>query len=115
MSSDKNSLLPKKLPNDNPTRPWCGLHSFFSAFVESYDHIIEHIPNGFDAPTNKNLIIKLQEAFSDFTPIFKNLEAANTPTLHLVILSYCKMISKIEKWPSRLDKFKNNIRKRNTI
>ena len=110
-SSDKAVLLPKKLPKDNPTRPWCGLADFFDAYMNSFDTISNIVADKIDAPTDRSLISKLASAFSEFSSIFKSMEAANNPTLHLVIISYVEINSFISNWPEKLYTFENNVRK----
>ena len=112
-SSDKESCLQTKLLSDNTTRPWCGLANFFSAYLSSFDGIEQIIPERIDAPSNKSLIKKISEAFTGLTPIFKAMEAANVPTLHLVIVSFVEIMRKIEKWPLKLENLKMNVKQCN--
>ena len=97
-SSDKEHLLPKKLPNDSPTRPWCGLSQFFTAFYKSYDEIKNLLPEKIDMPSNKDLIKQIGDGLSQFTSVFKSLECASYPTLHLVVKRFSDMHKFIEKW-----------------
>ena len=83
--------------------------------MSSFDEIQNILPERIDAPADKGLIEKLSNAFRDFDSIFKKMEAANVPTLHLVIVSYTKIVKFIEKWPMKLEKLKQNIKQCNYI
>ena len=112
-SSDKESILPIKLPNATPTRPWIGLSNFFSAFLKSFETINQVFSDKVDCPTDKLLIETYSNCFSEFNLIFKTLESAKLPTTHLVIINYLKMRIQISKWPKKVNIFKRNIEKSN--
>ena len=94
MSNDIGSRLPKKLPNDSPTRFWIGLSSFFGAFLESFDEIINiFATKSVDPPTDEPLIKLIFETIQKFNFVFKGMQAAKIPTLHLAIINFAKIIS----------------------
>lgn len=111
-SSDKEKMLPKKLPNDSPTRPWCGLSAFFIAFAQSYDKMSTLISSN-EMPSNKNLLTTLSIHLQDFTKVFKALECAKMPTIHQVLLKYKDLIKKINEWPQELEILQKSIKKCN--
>ena len=112
-SNDKENSLPSKLPNDSPTRPWCGLSDFFNAFFKSYNQIKELIPDKIDMPTNSDLIKMIADAFKQFEIIFKKLEAASSPTMHLVTICFRDIHKFLEGWPRQLEDLKEYIKQSN--
>lgn len=112
-SSDKENSLPSKLPNDCPTRPWCGLCDFFSAFFNSYSKIKDLIPDKIDMPPNLDLIKIIADALEEFKIIFKKLEAASSPTVHLVAICFRDIHKFLENWPRQLEDLKNYIKQGN--
>lgn len=111
LSSNKENMLPYKIPSGCITRPWTGLSRFFSAFTKSYDKILEIIFEFSDImpPTNKRLLLALNDAFQSIRPIITMLEASNQPTLHLVLLSYLKLRKIVSCWPPIIYAFKSKI------
>ena len=106
MSNDLGAKLPVKLPNDAPTRFWVGLSAFFQAFYASFDEIaILFAERNIEAPTNKRLIAVLSDTLSRFDFVFKGMQAANIPTLHLSILNMAKINSICQDLPPRMQNF----------
>ena len=112
-SSDIESKIPAKMPNENPTRSWCGYSDFFTAFLKSFDRLQEIIPGHLDMPSDKNFVQKISFCLQDFSEIFKKLEVANKPTIHLVLKLYKEMFSFMDKWPRQADEFKKPLKKCN--
>ena len=107
-SSDSNSKLLYKIPNDCVTRPWTGYHKLFFSFYHSYDDIEKLNLNNshFEMPTNKSLIKILLDCFNDFTPIFCSMQTISKPTMHLALMNLMKIRNLLEKWPMRVKTFK---------
>ena len=113
-SANKESLLPYKLPNDSPTRPWCGLSQFFCSFVKSYAEIKEiSLESNFDVPTDFELIKLLSNFFEIFEKPFKIMQASTSTTIHLVTLCAVEMFNEIDKISDRLMSLKINIKQSN--
>ena len=110
-SNDTESKLPVKMPNENPTRSWCGYSDFFTSFVKSYEKIGEIIPDHLDMPADKNFVDKISACLQDFADIFKKLEAAKTPTIHLVLKSCKDMFLFMDKWPRQAEEFRKPLKK----
>lgn len=110
-SSDKEKLLPLKLPSESQTRPWCGLSKFFQAFEGSYMTICDVVPDTVDVPSNFNLIKLISKHLAEFDSIFRTMEVANVPSLHLVIKHYSDLIKLLKGWPRQLESFKNSLLK----
>lgn len=111
-SADKESKLPKKIPNDSPTRPWCGLSAFFSAFDQSFDKMCDFVPIT-EMPSNRILLNLLSKHLQEFTEIFKALECANKPSIHRVLLDYKKIMKNLKEWPDLLDFLRQTLKKSN--
>ena len=95
--------LPRKLPNDSPTRMWTGLSAFFSALNDSFDAIAELFSErNVDAPTDKKLIETVSSALQKFDFAFKSMQAANYPTLHLAVINIAKLNKAIENFPNKM-------------
>ena len=84
---------------------------FFSAFVKSFDAIKNIIPESLDMPGDKTYIMKISECLQDFSIIFKKLEAADAPTIHLVLKSYKDIFAFMKKWPRQCDEFEKPLKK----
>lgn len=113
-SANKSSQLPKKLPNDSPTRPWCGLYQLFDAFDSSYQVISELIAGTkIRMPTDRQLIKDIGKFFKIFDKPFKVLQSTKTTTSYLVCIEAVKMVKKINELPERLEVLKTSALKCN--
>ena len=99
--------LPKKLPNDSPTRFWMGLSALFGAFVVSFEKINEIFEEHQDIspPSDKRLMQNVLTALETFDFAFQNMQSATMPTLHLAILNLAKIELAITGWLSRMKTF----------
>lgn len=101
-----DAQLPKKLPNDSPTRFWLGLSSLFRAFLTSFDKISELFEDhDVEPPTDKRLMQHALSALESFDFAFQNMQKASHPTLHLAIVNLAKLEAAIQKWPNRMKAF----------
>ena len=101
-----DSELPKKLPNDSPTRFWMGLSALFRAFLESFEKISELFQNrDIEPPTDKRLMQHALTALETFDFVFQSMQKADSSTLHLAILNLAKLEAMINNWPTRMRSF----------
>ena len=109
-SSNLESQIPRKLPNDVPTRAWLSLSNFFEAFISSYDKIHELFEErDVTPPTDKRLVKEISDAFKSLDFVFKTMEEANRPTLHLVLVNLSKVPRVMDSWPGRMSILRNEI------
>lgn len=107
-SANKSSKLPKKLPNDSPTRPWCGLSKLFEAFDSSYEILSELTQETkVTMPTDRPLIKQIGTFFQIFDQPFKSLQSTKKTTSYMVCTKVVTIAKKISELPQRLEVLKD--------
>lgn len=111
-SSNKGSQLTKRLPNDTPTRPWCGLSQFFIAFDASYDDLTRITEDSkVTMPTDRPLIREILKFFTIFDKPFESLQSTKNTSIYMVIIQIAAIFRKLNKLPDRLNVIKTAITK----
>ena len=107
-SANKSSKLPKKLPNDSPARPWCGLSKLFESFDTSYD-ILSEMTRGTQVtmPTDRSLLKQIGCFFKIFDKPFNSLQSNKETTSYMVCTRAVTMAKKINELPERLQILKD--------
>jgi hAT family C-terminal dimerisation region/Hermes transposase DNA-binding domain len=94
--SNLQKLLTKTLKSENDTR-WNSLYSMLESVKDMYDEVTtilrERRKEDKVTKIDRSLLTELLSFLLPFKVATKRLEAVKTPTVHLVIITYCELLS----------------------